>query len=309
MSVRAIPGRLLLLASAAAVATGIVAWVGMRQVGADFWRAAWAIPIAILVHALQLAISGRAWRRLLAPRAPGQARVAVLRWVREAINSMLPVAQIGGSVAAVRMLAQSGMSLTAATAGTTLDVMIESGAMAPLVLLALVLLGAGQPVALAGGFGALLLGLGGFFAVQRLGLFRFAERFGLPGLHDALLALHGDFRRLFGSFLWHLAAWLLGTAETWAALFAMGAHVSLRDAFILETLGMVARSAGFAVPGALGVQEVGFVLVGQLVGIPADAAITVSMVKRVRELAVGIPGLILWQAMEGRRLVRRARSA
>lgn len=302
-------GRLFLAALAAAAATGLVVWVGLRPIGGDVWRAAWAIPVAVAIHALQLAISGRAWRLLLGKGAPGEARMAVLRWVREAINSMLPVAQIGGGVATVRMLAQGGMSLTQATAATTLDVMMESAAMAPLVLAALALLGDGGPTGLLWGFAALLLGLGGFFAAQRLGLFRLAERFGLPGLHDALMAQHGDWRRLLGNGLWHLLAWLLGTAETWVALLAMGARPSLVGAFILETLGMVARSAGFAVPGALGVQEAGFVLVGHLVGIPADAAIAVSMIKRVRELLVGLPGLILWQTHEGRRLVRRARSA
>jgi putative membrane protein len=301
--------RLFLVAAAAAATTLLVAWTGAREIGADVWRAAWAVPVAVLVHALQLAISGRAWRLLLGKGAPGQGRMAVLRWVREAINSMLPVAQIGGGVATVRMLAQSGMSLTAATAATTLDVMMESAAMAPPVLVALALLGAGRPTALIVGFAVLLLTIGGFFAAQRLGLFRLAERFGLPGLHDALLALHGDWRRLLGNGVWHLLAWVLGTAETWVALHAMGAGTTLLPAFILEMLGMVARSAAFAVPGALGVQEAGFVLVGHLVGVPADAAIAVSMIKRVRELLVGVPGLILWQAQEGRRLLARARSA
>ena len=300
--------RLLLAAAAAAAATGIVAWAGAREIGADVWRAAWVIPIAVAVHALQLAISGRAWRLLLGEGAPGQARVAVLRWLREAINSMLPVAQIGGGVATVRMLAQAGVSLTHATAATTLDVMMEAVAMAPPVLAALALLGAGEPTGLIWGFVALLLGLGGFFVAQRMGLFRLAERFGLPGLHDALLELHGDWRRLLGAGLWHLLAWVLGTAETWVALYAMGAETSLVAAFILEILGMVARSAGFAVPGALGVQEAGFVVVGHLVGIPADSAIAVSMIKRVRELVVGLPGLIVWQAHEGRRYVIRARA-
>ena len=300
--------RLLLAAAAAAAATGIVAWAGAREIGADVWRAAWVIPIAVAVHALQLAISGRAWRLLLGEGAPGQGRMAVLRWLREAINSMLPVAQIGGGVATVRMLARSGVSLTHATAATTLDVMMESVAMAPPVLAALALLGAGEPTGLIWGFVALLLGLGGFFVAQRMGLFRLAERFGLPGLHDALLELHGEWRRLLGAGLWHLLAWVLGTAETWVALYAMGAETSLVAAFILEILGMVARSAGFAVPGALGVQEAGFVVVGHLVGIPADSAIAVSMIKRVRELVVGLPGLIVWQAHEGRRYVIRARA-
>jgi hypothetical protein len=76
-------------------------------------------------------------------------------------------------------------------------------------------------------------------------------------------------------------------------------------AFVIESLAMAARSAGFAVPGALGVQEGGLVLVGALYGIPADAAVALSMVKRAREVAIGVVGLVMWQVAEGRRALRR----
>jgi len=66
-----------------------------------------------------------------------------------------------------------------------------------------------------------------------------------------------------------------------------------------------ARSAGFVVPGALGVQEAGFIVVCDLFGIPPDAAIALSMLKRARELVVGVPGLIAWQWSEGKRLLRQ----
>jgi hypothetical protein len=88
-------------------------------------------------------------------------------------------------------------------------------------------------------------------------------------------------------------------------LGAMGRPTSLADAFVIESLGMAARSAGFAVPGALGVQEAGFIMVCGLFAIPADIAIALSMVKRARELWVGIPGLMLWQWSEVQRLMRR----
>ena len=68
---------------------------------------------------------------------------------------------------------------------------------------------------------------------------------------------------------------------------------------------MAARSAGFVVPGSLGVQEAGFILVGGLFGQPPDAMIALSMVKRVRELLVGASGMVAWQLSEGKRLLRR----
>ena len=64
------------------------------------------------------------------------------------------------------------------------------------------------------------------------------------------------------------------------------------------------RSAVFPVPGALGVQEGGYVVIGNLLGIPGDAAFALSLIARVRELILGIPGLICWQMIEARRLWR-----
>ena len=49
----------------------------------------------------------------------------------------------------------------------------------------------------------------------------------------------------------------------------------------------------------------GAILVGGLFGIPPDATIALSMVKRARELLVGASGIIAWQLSEGKRLLRR----
>ena len=63
-------------------------------------------------------------------------------------------------------------------------------------------------------------------------------------------------------------------------------------------------------PGALGAQEAGLVLFGAMFGLSADQALAVALTKRVRELALGLPGLAAWQWVEGRRwLSRRAGKA
>ena len=47
------------------------------------------------------------------------------------------------------------------------------------------------------------------------------------------------------------------------------------------------------------------VLFGALLGLPANLALAVSLTKRVRELAFGLPGLAAWQWVEGRRWLAR----
>ena len=56
---------------------------------------------------------------------------------------------------------------------------------------------------------------------------------------------------------------------------------------MIESLAQAIRSVAFFVPGAVGVQEGGFVVVAGLFGVPPDAALSISLTKRVRELALG----------------------
>ena len=76
------------------------------------------------------------------------------------------------------------------------------------------------------------------------------------------------------------------------------------NALILQSMAMTIRSAAFPVPGALGVQESGYLFVGNLLGIPGETAFAISLIARVRDLAIGIPALLAWQVIEGRRLWR-----
>jgi hypothetical protein len=73
---------------------------------------------------------------------------------------------------------------------------------------------------------------------------------------------------------------------------------------ILESAALAIRGAAFLVPGAVGVQEGGFILLGNLLGISGEIALAVSLLRRARELALGIPGLIAWQLLEAGRLWR-----
>jgi uncharacterized membrane protein YbhN (UPF0104 family) len=83
--------------------------------------------------------------------------------------------------------------------------------------------------------------------------------------------------------------------------------VSWVDALLLESLGQAIRGAAFFVPGSLGVQEGGYLLLAPLVGLSADAALALSLAKRTRELLLGVPGLVYLHFSE--RGWRRQRAA
>lgn len=99
---------------------------------------------------------------------------------------------------------------------------------------------------------------------------------------------------------WHLLAWTLGAAEAWAILAVLGTPVSLAEAYVIESLGMAARSLGFVLPAGLGAQEAGLAAVGVALGVPLQEAIAMAMLKRLREVLMNVPGLVAWQRTERR---------
>src|SRR4029077_7851022 len=123
----------------------------------------------------------------------------------------------------------------------------------------------------------------------------------------ALYARRGG---VVASCIWTVTSLIVGSGEIWLALGALDLPASFVTALILQKTDLTIRSAAFAVPAGLGVQEGGYLVVGNLLGIPGEGAFALSLVARAREIGLGVPGLITWQFIEARRLWRvRARLA
>ena len=123
----------------------------------------------------------------------------------------------------------------------------------------------------------------------------------MEGLHAALIACYRAPRRLALAATWHSISWLLGGIEICLALHFLGHDIGIGPGLVIESLGQALKAVGFAVPGALGVQEGGYIVVCQLFGLSPEIAIALSLMKRLREVVLGVPGLVAWQRMEGRR--------
>jgi putative membrane protein len=169
--------------------------------------------------------------------------------------------------------------------------------------------------------GALLaiLAVGGFYAVQRFGIFRIlgmlVKRFANDpnwsavlekgdGIDENIRTVYKSRRSIATCFFATSVSWFSSSVEVWIALRAVGVEAPFTYAVILESICQGVRAAMFFIPGGLGVQEGGYVVVGGLLGIPGDTALAVSLIRRARELALGVPGLLAWQFTEGRRLLR-----
>jgi len=277
-----------------------------------------------------MVVGAWAWQFLL-PRCHRLPLLDLLwmRWLAESVNTLLPVAQVGGEFLKARLLMLRRVPGPIAGASAVVD--LTTTVMAQVIFVAggVLLLtqrgnaeqAMGEFVVGVAVFGGLILG---FYLAQRAGMFfrlaRVLERlagnrdwFSLSanaaGLDRAVGDLYRRQRAFWLACLLHLAGWALGAGEVWLALYFLGNPVSLADAFILESLIMAVRAAAFTVPGALGVQEGGLMVIAPLVGLQPETGLVLSLVKRVRELLLGIPGLLTWHLVETRNAWRRGVSS
>ena len=289
----------------------------------------WLIPIS-LFHLVPFAFNVLSWRELLpVSTRPHVITVIWIRWIRESINSLLPVASIGGDIASVRLARQRGVPGAQAAASMVVDTTVGVATQLIFVMsgACLLLMRSTERSAHAVAW-AVLIGTGVFFAAiaafvmcQHRGLFagsaKLARRV-LPeqwvsaftadasAIDDAVVAAYRTGAIMLRASVLRLIGWAAGAGEVWLVMQALGQPLGMIDALILESLGSGVRAAAFMLPGALGALEGSFVLFGALFGLPADTALVISLSKRVRELALGLPGLFVWHWMEGHYLLRRS---
>ncbi|QEO17913.1 flippase-like domain-containing protein [Acetobacter vaccinii] len=311
--------------AAGVIGLGLTVWM-LEQFGAcsilDLVMAGgWGLAAAICFHAVQVALSAQAWR--IMSNGPDGAAVpslrdySLLRCVREGINNLLPVAQVGGEVLSTRLLARRGLGGRRAAAATICDLTMELFSQALFTVaglgLLLFLVKRSTVTDRLVESAAVLLAVGiCVVASQWLGAVAVAEKLmvriaghlgwnganGIRGLHGEVMALYKTDHNAVTCLTLQFFAWILGAVEVCLLLHAMGHGCSLAQGFVIEGVGQAAKSAGFAVPGALGVSEGGYIMVGSLFGMPPSVALALSLLKRLREIAWGVPSLILWQWLE-----------
>lgn len=312
-----------------AAATSLVVYQGAGSVIAIFASAGWGILGIAVFHAVPMVANARAWQALLpGVRQPPFGFFVWMVWVREGVNAMLPVLRIGGEVAGARLLMARGVRVRPAVATLVVDM-----TMSLLSQFAFTVIGLGLLVGRSDDWsviGNVALGLvvtlpvvGAFGIVQRVGLFGLFARFfrlafgtrferlagGAAPLDHAVRVIYRRPGRVLACGFWQLVGWLLSSGEIWIALQCLGQPSSIGDAVLITAVIEAASSSAFLVPGALGIQEGSFLVVGSVLGLSPEASLALALVRRARDVLVYGPALALWQLGEGRRLIVRVRPA
>jgi putative membrane protein len=291
------------------------------------WRLLWLIPYRALFFSLYAA----GWLILLRPYDPahrvGLGYVLWVTTVRDAVDRLLPVASVGGGVVGIRLLRWRG--LAAAPSGATVIVEMVMTLVVVYLFTAVGLLLLEELSAAGQEYHRLLLAflLSLPVPVMTVLLLRYGSAFarlqkflsplvGESTMSEQAATLDHELRaclrrgwRLLTACALQFAALVSGAFEIWFALRLFDHPVGWGTALVLESMTQAVRHLAFVVPAGIGVQEAGLVLFGQALGISGELALAVSMAKRLREVLCGLPALISWQWLEGRRLEGSMRNA
>ena len=304
----------------------LVADFGVVPIGNAIATAGWCgLAAFAAVQLVLFGVLGAAWC-VIAPE-PRLTRLGAYIWgrmVRDSAGQLLPFSAVGGFVLGARAVKLLGVSWPVAAATTFADVTTEFLAELAFAAIGLSILLVRVPdsaLILPLGLGLLVAALaaGAFVVMQHgvSGIFRFlGSRIAAPWfaqasgqadrLQEQVDAIYAHVPRLLAVFVVHLSAWIATAGASWMAYRLVGLNIDFASALAIEALLHAALTATFIVPGGLGVQELVYASLGSLFGCPPEFSLAVSLLRRARDIALGVPILLLWQLAEARRLRRVA---
>lgn len=312
-----------------ALAAYLVVHVGAGDVLAAIGAAGWkGFAILCLYGAALFALLGTAWFALIPRREkPDIATFIWGRAVRDCAGEVLPFSQLGGMVIGARAIMLRHVNAPLAFASTIVDVTVEMIAQIAFVLagLAILLLSVPRSAASRALVETLVIGLGAaalgavLFVILQQRSFAVFERWAarlLPraaaqagAVHRKLAEIHASPFRLAISATIHMASWIATAFWAWIAIRLIGRHLAFPSVLAIEAILYAIRSVIFVVPGAIGVQEAAYTLLGPIFGLSAPVALAISLLKRARDIALGVPVLVAWQAAEGGHALKASREA
>jgi putative membrane protein len=266
---------------------------------------------------------GTAWYALLFPYRVLWRALVFGRQLRDSASDLLPFTQVGGMVFGARAAVLGGIPAPLSYASMMVDVTTELMGQIAFIIIGLLfgITALRASPAFAPYADGMILGtallvpvLIAFVVVQRRGTYlaeKLAGRFLPAAVHHTeafsqmLKELYARPWRLALSAVLHLVAWTASGVWIWLVLRLAGAHIDVFSAIAIEALLGALRSATVFIPSAIGVQEAGYAAMAQVFGVGPEIGLAVSLLKRARDITVGVPVLLIWQVVEGKRAFGR----
>lgn len=300
-------------------------WQGIGNVVQLFVQGGPAIAAVCLFTPGEQWLAAEAWRILFQPgRRPSRLSSVIASWMGSAVNSLLPVAGIGGEVVKARVLIRREANEDTTLASLLVDktaqaITVFIWGLVGVCLLAMTVDDMRFVFGALAGAGLLGIGIGIFVFLQVTGKLgaatqRLLEVAGVSknasilnrigNIDNSVRDSYADRRRVAAAVLLRLTQRVFLAGEVVLVGHLVGLPIGFADAIALKGIVGAVRGAGFAIPAGLGIQEGGFIAIGALLGYPPDLMLAVSLATRIREILPSIPALIWWQAAEAKAVLR-----
>jgi uncharacterized protein (TIRG00374 family) len=303
--------RAVLVAAGLASIVSMVLVTGVGTLLTPLSALSWRLAVVVVFpYAIVMLVRTLAWRALFRQTPARLGRLFSIRLAGDALNEA--AASVGGEPLKAYLL-QPAVPLVDASAAVAVDktaitlsqvLFLAAGlAVAPFLDLS-----AGFLAALAALLAIQVLVVAALLLVQWVGLVggavRLLQRLGLRGARwraDRWLAFDrtvaASYREQRGRFvtcvLLHLIGWVAGSLEVYLVLRWLRVDVSLVGAFAIDAFGTGIKFLAFAVPGALGVLEGGFMLVFGALGLGSGLGLAFTLIRRLRMVIWALLGLLV----------------
>lgn len=244
-------------------------------------------------------------------------RTFFVRLAGEAFNNIVPAGGFAGEpVKAVILKARYGVSYTEASASIVMARTVNMIALIAFLIVGFLFMmwseKIGGPLKFTASIGLALLSLGTvlLFAIQRFRVSswlmsrfagaRWASKAAgafavIEDMDHRFVAFYTRHRaRLLAALLLALINWMLGVVEIYLTFSFLGHPISWGDAWMIEALTQMIRSAVFFIPLGIGAQEGAFVFISNAItGVPS-LGLACAAVRRIREITWVVFGLLAW---------------
>jgi putative membrane protein len=312
--------RLVLLALGVAFLGYLVVQVRPETLVTSFQAISWRLLLIVLFpFVLITVLDTLGWHFAFRRNLASFATLLTVRLAGEAFNAATPTASMGGEPLKAFLLRPKvpfGEGLASVIVAKTTVTLAQGLFLVAGIALALTSLPLSTPLLKGMTWLAAVeaVAVGAFVFLQQKGLFggavRFLRRLGFSwadqrdeGVHRLDQALSTFYRehpgRLMLSLLFHFAGWVLGSLEVFLILHFMGVPISLTTALIIEAFAVAIKSAAFLIPAGVGALEGGNMAVFAAFGLGAGAGLSMTLVRRLRELTWVAAGLVALSLFRG----------
>jgi glycosyltransferase 2 family protein len=288
-----------------------------------------ALLVILIPSLLMYVFEAYGWNLTLGAAAKEIAfwKLFAIRTAGEVVNMTTPTAYVGGEPLKAYLLQRHQIPMVEGLASVVIAKTIMTLAQVLFILIGIALAfwmlgaeGSSGQIAAAGLLTAVLLlfGVAVFIFVQKRGLFMWIlqtlRRFGLRitffesreekfrSLDQIILNFYTQHRTAFyASTVLYLLGWLSEALEVYMIIWYLGSPPNPLDAISIGALSVLIKGGTFFIPGSLGAQDGGNLLLLKAFGYSDVTGITFALLRRFRELVwIGI-GLLCLAAMGTKR--------